>query len=307
MIYPVERNLIHLLENLVAAIRPFASANSVQLYFITALAKATITYHPEFVLQTLAKLLYRVITLTPQEQVVTIELQASDPAIRIRVSNTGVFLDQLRATNPGYRHKIAVSKGAEGGTVFEILFPKEKEEANPQKEKLIRPFIADKQTTLPFFKRLKNNLRSYFTSIQHRERATAHSEREDAFLKKINTVIMAHLDQEHFDLPALSKAMALSRSQLYRRLKPLLQQGPARYIRFLRLQKAKELLESSDRCIGEVAFQTGFLSQSHFTRAFHEQFGFNPSDLKRSKTPQKDCPNEQNPNLKQVEPNSAHS
>jgi transcriptional regulator GlxA family with amidase domain len=50
----------------------------------------------------------------------------------------------------------------------------------------------------------------------------------------------------------------------------------------VRLQKAREMLDKSDLTVGEVAFRTGFVNQSHFTRAFREQFGFNPSDLRRN-------------------------
>jgi AraC-like DNA-binding protein len=33
--------------------------------------------------------------------------------------------------------------------------------------------------------------------------------------------------------------------------------------------------------VGEVVLKVGFSSHSHFTRAFHDQFGFNPSFLKK--------------------------
>lgn len=290
MIYPVKTDLIPLLENLVAAIQPFASANFVHLRFSTDLEKAAITHHPETVLPMLTQLLCRVITLTPQEYVVTLAVQGDDQNIRVRVSNTGVSLEQLDEITSGFRQKISVRKVADGGTVFEVLLQKDETETGRKKAELASPFFHRKYSPPPFFKRLKESLHSHFTNIQHLEQAaTAQSEREGAFLKKVNAVIIAHLDQEHFDMPALSKAMALSRSQLYRRLKPLIRQGPAHYIRFVRLQKAKELLDNSDLTIGEIAFRTGFMSQSHFTRAFHEQFGFNPSDLKRSKKQQEDC------------------
>ena len=58
--------------------------------------------------------------------------------------------------------------------------------------------------------------------------------------------------------------------------------APAQYIRYVRLHKAKEFLEAEDLTAGEAALiKWDLSSQSHFTRAFREQFGFNPSDLKR--------------------------
>jgi AraC-like DNA-binding protein len=38
----------------------------------------------------------------------------------------------------------------------------------------------------------------------------------------------------------------------------LIQQPPAKYIRTIRLQKAKEWLETTDITVGEAAFKTGF-------------------------------------------------
>ena len=77
--------------------------------------------------------------------------------------------------------------------------------------------------------------------------------------------------------------MAMSRMQLHRRMKPLVNQTPAHYIRDVRLKKAKELIEQTDVSIGDISFQVGFQSQSHFTKAFIEQFGVRPMAYRRGK------------------------
>ena len=134
----------------------------------------------------------------------------------------------------------------------------------------------------PFYKKLKAHLSSYFTNINNLERAAdERSKKEGAFLKKVNEIIRVNLGDESFDTASLSKAMYLSRSQLFRRLKSLTRMAPSRYIHYVRLQKAKEFLEKEDFTVGEAAFRTGFINQSHFTRAFREQFGFNPSELRQ--------------------------
>jgi transcriptional regulator GlxA family with amidase domain len=92
---------------------------------------------------------------------------------------------------------------------------------------------------------------------------------------------MAHLDKEGFDTVKLGRALALSRTQLYRRLKPLIGFSPAHYIRFVRLSKAKDFLDKEDLTVSEVAYKTGFASHSHFTRAFRTQFGFKPSEIRQ--------------------------
>jgi len=44
----------------------------------------------------------------------------------------------------------------------------------------------------------------------------------------------------------------------------------------LRLRGARELLADASRSLADVACDTGFSDQSHFTRAFKQQFGEPP-------------------------------
>lgn len=288
MIYPVKTNFIPLVRNLVTALQPFAEAKFVQLQFSTEVEKVLITHHPESMLSLLTRLLCRIIAMTQQENTVTVEVQSYDQNIWVRVFNTGAGLHDTGEIISGLGQKISVRK-REGGTIFEMLLAKDNTESTLEKAEPASIFASQKQRVPPFFKRLKDSLQAYFASTQHLEQAAfSMDQRAGIFLKKVNTVIMDHLDEEHFDMPALSKALVISRSQLYRRLKPIILQGPAHYIRFVRLQEAKAMLQNSDLSIGEIAFQMGFVNPSHFTRAFHEQFGFNPSDVKRSKKQQGD-------------------
>ena len=77
----------------------------------------------------------------------------------------------------------------------------------------------------------------------------------------------------------------MSRTQLFRRLKPLIRQAPAHYIKTMRLQKAKELLETTDLTVSEVAFKTGFRTASHFTKVFLQQYDVLPSLFRRGSKP----------------------
>ena len=54
---------------------------------------------------------------------------------------------------------------------------------------------------------------------------------------------------------------------------------PARWLTERRLNRAKSILENTDKSIKEVAFGSGFNNASHFSRVFKQRFGFNPSDL----------------------------
>ncbi|MDB4925656.1 chromate resistance protein ChrB domain-containing protein [Mucilaginibacter sp.] len=54
------------------------------------------------------------------------------------------------------------------------------------------------------------------------------------------------------------------------------------YIRKLRIDKAKNLMEATTYSLTEIAYLTGFSDQSHFTRIFKKQTGQNPSAYKKN-------------------------
>jgi len=59
------------------------------------------------------------------------------------------------------------------------------------------------------------------------------------------------------------------------------------YIRKLRIDKAKNLMDTTGYSLTEIAYLTGFSDQSHFTRIFKKQTGENPSVYKRNSSKSK--------------------
>lgn len=57
---------------------------------------------------------------------------------------------------------------------------------------------------------------------------------------------------------------------------------PVEYIKKLRMEKAKELLENTDFSIQHIAGQVGYQSNSSFSRAFKEYSGLSPAQYKRN-------------------------
>ena len=54
------------------------------------------------------------------------------------------------------------------------------------------------------------------------------------------------------------------------------------YMRKMRIQKAIELMDTTDYSLTEIAYLTGFSDQSHFNRIFKKQTGQNPSSYKKN-------------------------
>jgi transcriptional regulator GlxA family with amidase domain len=70
---------------------------------------------------------------------------------------------------------------------------------------------------------------------------------------------------------------------------------PIRYLRLLRMERAKNLLESSFLSVKEIAFQVGLNDESHFVRDFKSTYGFSPA-LYRSHFKNKSATEEPNNN-----------
>ncbi|MBC7773831.1 MAG: response regulator [Phycisphaerae bacterium] len=105
---------------------------------------------------------------------------------------------------------------------------------------------------------------------------------EDAFLQKIRAIVEAHMTKSDFEMPELARALGMSRSQIFRKVKALTDASPSILIRSIRLQKAKELLQDSRLSIAEVAYNVGFSAPTYFAKTFFEEFGKTPSEWRQS-------------------------
>jgi len=100
---------------------------------------------------------------------------------------------------------------------------------------------------------------------------------EDAFISKVRQIIEENMADYDFAMPQLCQILSMSRSQLLRKMKALVDTSPSDFIRLHRLQKAKTMLETSDLTVSEIAYQVGYKDVSHFSRSFREMFGVPPS------------------------------
>lgn len=100
---------------------------------------------------------------------------------------------------------------------------------------------------------------------------------EHEFLQKIRHEMEAHLSEEDFGIVHLCRAIDMSRTQLHRKIKALTSYSTSQYLRKIRLQKAKELLETTELNVSEVTFKVGFRYPQNFSTAYMEEFGTQPS------------------------------
>jgi DNA-binding response OmpR family regulator len=105
-------------------------------------------------------------------------------------------------------------------------------------------------------------------------------ETEDAFVQKLRQYVEENISNTELSMEELSRAMTMSYQNLHRKLTALTSLAPVQFIRLIRLQKAKVLLQTTRRPIGEIAFEVGFNDPKYFSRVFTEEFGRPPSAVR---------------------------
>ncbi len=156
-------------------------------------------------------------------------------------------------------------EGLETGADAYMMKPFQKIELKTRLKKLIENRVT-----------LQAKYRGNLTSVT-KKRTSA----EDDFLQKILQILKKELDNPKFSVAELSKEMHLSSTQMYRKLKAVTGMPPNKFIRRFRLQHALELLQNSSMNIAEIAYEVGFSDPNYFSRAFSDEFGRPPSEIRK--------------------------
>jgi transcriptional regulator GlxA family with amidase domain len=83
-------------------------------------------------------------------------------------------------------------------------------------------------------------------------------------------------------MPDVANKFGLSVRSLTRRFRAATGCSPLVYLQQQRVRTAKELLESTNLTIGEVAFRVGYQDQGHFARLFARGMAVNPTDYRKT-------------------------
>ena len=144
-----------------------------------------------------------------------------------------------------------------------------------------KPFVkAELFTRLDQLTLLRKKLMEKISGTGYNQIIKQSSETPEAkFIKQCVSVIYKEINNHLFGTVHFARALSLSESQVYRKLKAITGKSTAVFIRKVRLDRAKELLRTTEMTISEVAYEVGFNDPSWFSRAFKEEYGYAPSEL----------------------------
>jgi AraC-like DNA-binding protein len=77
----------------------------------------------------------------------------------------------------------------------------------------------------------------------------------------------------------LTRTVGLTHVKLQRGFRQVFGATPFGYLRILRLNRARHLMQDAGLNVTQAAYTVGYASLSHFAKAFREQFGVSPRDL----------------------------
>jgi len=93
--------------------------------------------------------------------------------------------------------------------------------------------------------------------------------------------IEEHLGEE-LSLAAIAAAANMSSFRFARGFRKAMGRAPHQYVIARRIERAKDLLRTTDQSIGELARGVGFATQSHFTLVFNRHCGVTPKRYRQS-------------------------
>ncbi|WP_333865522.1 substrate-binding domain-containing protein [Sphingobacterium sp.] len=154
--------------------------------------------------------------------------------------------------------------------------------------------MADDYITKPFNAellrmRISNILQSrhhlkekYSSNVEQFESAQAEqvNDSDRRFLNNFSAIVESKLSDQRLSVDGIASELHLSRVQLYRKVKQLLDCNVNEYIVERRLKKAKSLM-AEGLTINEIFSSVGFSSASYFASAFKKKYGHSPSAYKK--------------------------
>jgi CheY-like chemotaxis protein/AraC-like DNA-binding protein len=105
------------------------------------------------------------------------------------------------------------------------------------------------------------------------------SEVDRQFLHDLIRFIETNMSSPELDAKMISKALCVSRTVLYNKVKSLAGQTVHEFIKAIRLRKSVQLLLEGSLTINQVAFEVGFNSHSYFDKCFIKQYGVGPKEF----------------------------
>ena len=105
--------------------------------------------------------------------------------------------------------------------------------------------------------------------------------KNSSLFEEMASFILKHYTEPNFTVAAIGEFMGLSEVHIRRIFKNSVSCSPVAYINYLKIEKAKNLLRSSNYSVTEIAESVGINDPYYFSRFFKKSTGMTPTDYRR--------------------------
>lgn len=126
--------------------------------------------------------------------------------------------------------------------------------------------------------------------IEQHNRDMAKNPLPDTLLKREVKIIRdysKHIEKNFskaFSLESIALDTGLTQAKLQKGFKFLYNKTVTEYIRHVRLEVARDFMNTTDMNISEIVYSIGFTSRSYFSKIFKEKYGLSPTEFKRKQS-----------------------
>lgn len=100
---------------------------------------------------------------------------------------------------------------------------------------------------------------------------------DERFCRKLERIVNTRMRNPNLNIDIIAAQLGLGRTNFYRKVRELTGMSPNDYLRKCRMERAAELLCSTETAVNDVCAQVGVPDAQYFSRVFKAYFGMPPS------------------------------
>ena len=148
-----------------------------------------------------------------------------------------------------------------------------------------KPFTFDElNLRITNLLKAKNNIREHYHDMKIFQLNEELNNKDEEFIKSLTQFVIEHIEDPELSVDQLTTHMNISRTQLYNKLKKLLNLSATEFINKIKIDVAKVKIIKTNLTIAEISWQLGFNNPSYFSKTFKRFCGVTPNEFKNGKS-----------------------
>lgn len=103
------------------------------------------------------------------------------------------------------------------------------------------------------------------------------SKEDEKFCRKLERIVHTRMHNPNLNVDVIAAQFGMGRTNFYRKVREITSMSPNDYLRQCRMERASELLRTTDLSVVEICGQVGISDAQYFSRVFKSFYGAPPS------------------------------